>query len=57
MGGVLGTVEYEDITNIPQAEHDDTMTKPTMYDTSINAGTSNYQRDKKSKIHDELVRW
>ena len=28
-----------------------------MYDTSINAGTSDYQRDKKSKIHDELVRW
>ena len=34
------------------------MAKPSMYDTSINVGTSDHQRDKKSnKIHDELVRW
>ena len=49
--------EYEDITNIPQADYDDSMTKPSMYDTSINAGTSDYQRDKKNKIRDELVMW
>ena len=57
MGDVLGAKEYEDINNIPQADYDGLMTKPTMYDASINAGTSDYQRDKKSKIHDELVRW
>ena len=28
-----------------------------MYATRINAGTIDYQRDKKSKLHDELVRW
>ena len=57
MGDVLGAVEYEDIINIPQTEYDDTMSKPLMYDTSIIAATSDYQRDKKSKIRDELVRW
>ena len=44
MGDVLGAVEYEDITNIPQADYDDSMTKPAMYDTSINAGTRGIRR-------------
>ena len=45
MGEVLGAVEYEDITSIAQAEYDGTMSKPSMYDTSITAATSDYQRD------------
>ena len=57
MGDVVGAKEYEDITNIPQTDYDGTMTKPTMYDASSNAGTSDYQRDKNSRVHDELVMW
>ena len=47
----------EDITNIPQADYDDSMSKPLMYYTTINAGTSDYKRGKKRKVHNELVRW
>jgi len=57
MGNVVGTKEYEDITYIPQADYDGSMTKPMMHDTSINVETSDYHRDKKRKIHDELVMW
>ena len=33
------------------------MTKPATYDSFINSGTSDYQRDKKGEIHDESGRW
>ena len=57
MGNVLGANENENITNILQATYDSSMKKPATNDASISSRTSNYQRDKKRKIHGEFVRW
>ena len=47
MADILGGTEYKRITGIPAATYVAATTKPALYDPSIIASTSDYQRDKR----------
>ena len=45
------------ITGIPTATYVAATTRPALYDPAITAATSDYQRDKKTAIRNEEIRW
>ena len=57
MSDVLGGAEYKIITGIPAATYVAATTKPALYNAVITAATSDYQRDKKTAIRNEEIRW
>jgi len=57
MADILGGAEYEVITGVPAATYVAATTKPALYDPAINAATSDYQRDKKTALRNEEIRW
>ena len=50
MADVLGGAEYEIITGIPSSTYVAATMKPALYDPSITATTSDYQRDRETAI-------
>ena len=57
MADILGGTEYEAITGVPAASYVAATTKPALYDPAINASTSDYQRDKRTALRNEEIRW
>ena len=57
LADVLGGEEYEDITGIDRNDYDASLTKPAIYDATITNNTNTFQRERRTVVRNEELRW
>jgi len=57
LADIIGGDEYEDITGIDRNEYDASLTKPAIYDASITSNTNTFQRERRTVVRNEELRW
>ena len=57
LADILGGAEYEEITGISQHDYDASLTKPAIYDATITSNTNTFQRERRTVVRNEELRW
>ena len=57
LADIIGGSEYEEITGIDQNDYDPSLTKPAIYDATITSNTNTFQRERRTVVCNEELRW